>query len=246
VIGILRRVADFAWRHDKHGVVRFLRRLRSRFFAENSPNTTIAVSQLEDKLAFLRAHYAGRRDLRILEIGPWTGTHSLFIERFFEPAHLTFVERPGRGREDLFAPWIGRIRCSHRIVHSDLLLARELLEEPPFDVIFCLGVVYHNVEYFKTFHFLRRLLRDGGHLVLGTVLTYDRRPVVVIRYAKGQLHDFTRPSRAAVEVMLEMTGFEKVKSFDLPFPNQRGLFVYRAGEKMPVVEGACAFGGSIV
>lgn len=245
MLTLLRRVTDFVWKRNMRRTIRLLRRMKAVFFKMDSPETTINVSQLENKLGFLQNIMNKRPTLSILEIGPKTGTHSLFIERFFKPASLTFLERPSKDREDYISKWIHKIKCDHKIIYSDLLMAKEL-EKEKFDIIFCLGVIYHNVEYFKIFNFLRRLLKDDGYLVLGTVLSYDRRSSIIINYREGQLYDLSRPSKKAIKTILEMTGFDGVKSFNLPFPNQRGLFVYKKGEKVPAPPGSCDFGGSIV
>jgi hypothetical protein len=242
---VFRRIADFIWQRDMRRTIAIMRRVKSMFVKEGMTNVTIDVAQLEQRLAFLRDETRGRIDLKILEIGPWTGTHSLFIDRFFSPESLTFLERPGAGRDENFAGWIDKIQCKNKIIYSDLLLANELQGEK-FDIIFCLGVIYHNVEYFKTCTFLRSLLKPDGWLVLGTVLSYDKKPSILIRYEPGQLYDVTRPSKKAMECVLDMTGFERVKSFDLPYPNQRGLFVCKVGEVPPVAVGGCEFGASTV
>ena len=43
-----------------------------------------------------------------------------------------------------------------------------------------------------------------------------------------------------------MTGYEKIKSLDLPYPNQRGFFIYKAGQIVSTDDGVVGFGGSTV
>ena len=43
-----------------------------------------------------------------------------------------------------------------------------------------------------------------------------------------------------------MTGFNKIQSLNLPYPNQRGFFIYKAGEKPVLRPGQVDFGGSRV
>ena len=135
---LFRRIADFIWQRDMRRTIAVMRRVKAMFVKEGMTNVTIDVAQLEQKLGFLREETRGRTDLKILEIGPWTGTHSRFIDRFFNPESLTFLERPGAGRDENFTGWIDEIQCKNRIVYSDLLLANELQGEK-FDIVFCFG-----------------------------------------------------------------------------------------------------------
>lgn len=242
---LARIIRDFIWQHKMYKTGKFLTNLKNKLFKRDNLDTTINVSQLESKLLFLKKLIQNQPSKHFLEIGPKSGSHSLFIDRFFNPTHLTLLERPGGGREERVKKWIGNIQCETSEVYSDLLTAHQLKDDR-YDVIFCLGVVYHNVEYFKTFKFFWDLLNPSSYLVLGTVLSYDKRPTIFINYERGQLYDLTRPSRSAMETIGAMTGFSTLKSYDLPMPNQRGLFIFQKIEKPPIPSGGCDFGGSTV
>jgi len=237
----LRKMADFAWRHNLEKPLFFLRKFKEKTDAEGA---TISVGVIEEKLKSMKDVMKKKKSIKILEIGPYKGAHSIFIDRFFKPSKLIFVERDIV--VDLVSKWIDKITCEHEIVYSDFLLAQELEKKGKFDIIFCLGFIYHNVEYFKTLNFIRRLIKDDGYLVLGTVLSYKKDCSININYRKGQLFDFTRPTRNAIETILEMTGFNKIQSLNLPYPNQRGFFIYKAGEKPVLRPGQVDFGGSRV
>jgi 2-polyprenyl-3-methyl-5-hydroxy-6-metoxy-1,4-benzoquinol methylase len=240
---LLSRISDFLWQHDFKRTISLLRAIKTKFFKTTATGTSIAVSQLEEKLLFLRDIMKVRSSLSVLEIGPKTGNHSLFIDRFFKPKMITFLDRPSK--ENLISKWIHQIKSPNKVIYSDLLAAN-IIEKEKYDIIFCLGVVYHNVEYFKTLKFLRSLLKDDGYLVLGTVLSYDKKSSIIINYTKGQKFDFTRPSKKAIENILEMTGFDKTKSLILPYPNQRGFFIYKAGQIVLTDNGVVGFGDSTV
>lgn len=245
-----RLFASYAWNHDIRWISKFSRYLKYNLFFKyvykkvNKPHVTISEVILEEKLLFLR-DIMNTRNSKILEIGPATGVHSLFIDKYFKPTHLTIIERPGKEIEKKVSLWIDKIKCEHKIIYSDLLSAN-ILKKGKFDVIFCLGIIYHNVEYFKIFNFFRRLINDDGYLVIGTVLSFDKKPSIIINYRKGQLSDFTRPSRKAIEIIGEMTGFNIIKFYNLPYPNQRGFFIFEPCKKPSIPKDFCDFGGSTV
>ena len=141
--------------------------------------------------------------------------------------------------------WVNSLKCNFEFIYSDMLLKNKVLDSR-FDIIFCLGVIYHNVEYFKMFYLFNELLKPGGYLILGTSLNYDSNASIVINYQKGQKYDLTRPSQKAITTIMEMTGIDLIKFHNLPFPNQRGLFIAKKGIRPMTAVDDYFFGGSTI
>src|SRR5262249_22250298 len=84
---------------------------------------------------------------RILEIGPKHGEDSRLLASL-RPGELVLVERPVK--HGLVVEWLPEIEslCPTRLVEADLLDLDEatLAELGHFDLVWCLGVLYHNDE----------------------------------------------------------------------------------------------------
>lgn len=168
-----------------------------------------------------RAYLGDRRVSRVLEIGPKDGfdTRRLLT---LEPQRLTLVDlpraEPGNRRwlADLVSPAIEYI--SANLMYSDVVGAL-----PPYDVVWCTGVLYHNPEQLRMMRRLYDLLVPGGVLILESATTRNPRlrgaSCVEIVYPpsdelKRKYHisaNITHlPSTRALVAWMQMVGFDRI------------------------------------
>lgn len=159
------------------------------------------------------------RGTRILEIGPKHGEDSRLLASL-QPAELVLVDLPEK--DDLVHGWVAELEATY--VSGNLLYmpAAELLELGSFDLIWCLGVVYHNVEQLRLLRRLFRLTRTDGLVVVESSTTRDRsladRNVVELHWPdtyRGERTITHHPSRLALKSWLEMVGFADVRIEDV-------------------------------
>jgi SAM-dependent methyltransferase len=170
------------------------------------------------------------RGRRVLEIGPKFGFHTLWVDRNLAPSEMVLCELPRKIPET--QAWRDQITCKHRWIYRSLLTADELFDLEPFDLVLCLGVIYHNVEPVRMLNILNRVTRLGGHMVLES--TMDARPDPVLRLAYG---DFTKmfPSVSALRILLTWAGWRKVTQFgDYRPGSHEALFLCEKTETVPL------------
>jgi SAM-dependent methyltransferase len=179
---------------------------RSTTASDELPDLTI----LPDALAVV-LDVDKSRGLRILEVGPKYGAHSRWIDENLEPSELVFSDFASDRR--LHEQWTGSLRAPHRFVYGDLRSARELLELPPFDLVFFLGVLYHSIHHLQLLSMLNRATKLGGALLFET--TIDPRPDALLRLRWHPESGKAKavPSLQAVRVELAWTGWRKVRRF---------------------------------
>lgn len=187
------------------------------------------------------------RGARVLEIGPKQGFHSRWIDRTLHPSMLTMVELP---QKRVYAEeWLSELRCPHEIVYESLIAGRRLLDMPRFDLVFCTGVLYHTVEHFKVLHTLRRLTNPGGLMVFQSSvdLTHDE-PVILLKWTDpAQTGSYAHPSKRALFMMLEMTGWTGVRHYvDYRPASNAVLLTCEPAEKPHSGYDGVPFGGSTV
>ena len=160
---------------------------------------------------------------RILEIGPKHGEDSLLLATL-EPTELVLIDLPEKRK--LVQTWLPALResCPIRYVEDNLLFIPpdELRALGQFDLIWCLGVIYHNAEQLRLLRRLFNLCAMGGALVLESSTTRDRRltelNVVEIHWPepyRGSRNITHHPSRLALKSWLEMVGFSEVEIRDI-------------------------------
>jgi SAM-dependent methyltransferase len=155
---------------------------------------------------------------RILEIGPKHGEDSRLLASL-DPAELVLLELPEK--HDMVRTWLDDVseRAPTRLVEGNLLyLSPEaLVGLGTFDLVWCLGVIYHNVEQLRLLRRLFHLTRPGGCLVLESSTTRNRvlarMNAVEIHWPeryRGQQTITHHPSRKALASWLEMVGYGSV------------------------------------
>ncbi len=187
----------------------------------------------------LRAYLAGRRPSRIVEIGPKDGVDTRRLLGL-EPKQLTLIDLPRA--EAANRVWLARIDSpaieyiSANLMYSDVVRAL-----PPYDLVWCTGVLYHNPEQLRMIRLLHDLLMPGGVLVLESATTRNPRlrdaSCVEILYPpsdalKRKYHisaNITHlPSARAIAAWLQMVGFDEVMTSRCHRPVSRALALARA------------------
>jgi SAM-dependent methyltransferase len=172
---------------------------------------------------FEHLRLAGRLDRfrggRILEIGPKHGEDSRLLAGL-EPAELVLLDLPEK--DALVQQWLPGLEalCPTRYVTGNLMYLSpdELGSLGTFDLVWCLGVVYHNVEQLRLLRRLFHLTRTNGLVVVESATTRNReledKNVVEIHWPdlyRGQRTITHLPSRLALKSWLEMVGFADVQ-----------------------------------
>jgi len=163
------------------------------------------------------------RGKRILEVGPKHGEDSLLLAAL-EPSELVLVELPEK--RNLVRTWLPTVqkRCPTTYVEANLLYIsrQELGVLGQFELVWCLGVIYHNAEQLRLLRRLFNLTATGGTLVLESSTTRDRRltelNVVEIHWPtpyRDTQNITHHPSRRALQSWLEMAGFTDVELRDI-------------------------------
>lgn len=197
--------------------------VRSRYLKVADPARLVEVSG--ERVVFRALSESGFlerfRGGRILEIGPKHGGDSRLLASL-QPSELVLLDLPEKDK--LVDTWLSELEresgCDVRYVSGNLLyLERESLEQlGTFDLVWCLGVLYHNAEQLRLLRRLFNLTSEGGALVLESATTRDRmlarRNVVEIHWPelyRGERTITHLPSRRAVRSWLEMVGYADVR-----------------------------------
>jgi hypothetical protein len=195
--------------------------------AEDAPDLTITVEGLADVLA-------GRdwTGLRVLEVGPKYGIHSLWLDAELRPRELVFSDFEA----DAFRheEWVGELRAPYRFVYGDLRNAEELRALDPFDLALFLGVLYHSVHHIELLAMLNRVTRLGGSMLLET--TVDSRPdaAVRLRWHGANAKAKAVPTVDAVRVLLAWTGWRKVTRYtDYRPGSSEAIFLCEKTDELP-------------
>jgi hypothetical protein len=124
--------------------------------------------EIEDERLKYIAYFLDVRDLRILEIGPLEGYHSVVLEKMGVRENLAIEGRADNLRK------CQRIKEKFQLVHTQFLqydLERLYRGEDipsfngPFDLVFCLGVLYHLPDPGRGLEWMRS---QSNTLFLGT------------------------------------------------------------------------------
>jgi 2-polyprenyl-3-methyl-5-hydroxy-6-metoxy-1,4-benzoquinol methylase len=154
---------------------------------------------------------------RILEIGPKHGNDSRLLASL-EPEELVLIDLPEK--RELVERWLPDLPGNVRFIPGNLLyLGSETLAElGQFDLVWCLGVLYHNVEQLRLLKRLFDLTGTNGHAVVESSTTRHR----VLRHMNAVEIHWPRtfrdvptithmPSKKAIKSWMEMVGFEDVR-----------------------------------
>ena len=157
---------------------------------------------------------------RILEIGPKHGLDTRLLATL-GPRELVTLDLPEKA--DTIASWLPEIPEARHVVANVLYLSeRERAELGRFDLVWCLGVIYHNAEQLRLLRRLYELTAEGGLVVVESATTRSRflagRNVVELHWPetyRGVPTITHLPTRRAIAAWLEMVGFSDVRIRDV-------------------------------
>jgi 2-polyprenyl-3-methyl-5-hydroxy-6-metoxy-1,4-benzoquinol methylase len=170
------------------------------------------------------------RGRRILEIGPKHGLDTRLLATL-APRELVTIDLAEKAHE--VASWLADVPVTRHVEGNVLYLGeRERAELGRFDLVWCLGVLYHNAEQLRLLRKLYELTADNGVVVVESSTTRNRilarRNVVELHWPETYRHVPTithLPSRRAIASWLQMVGFTDVRIRDV---YSRGLSRQRA------------------
>ena len=159
--------------------------------------------------------------MEVLEIGPKHGEDTRLLSGL-APSRLVLIDLPDK--RNLVDTWLPEIPVPTTLVEGNLLYLPEAETHAlgQFDLIWCLGVLYHNAEQLRLLRTLFRLCRPGGKVVVESATTRNRKlhrmNVVEIHWPSfyRDIPTVTHlPSRLAIRSWMEMVGFSIVEIHDL-------------------------------
>ena len=181
------------------------------------------LSETHRRVVFEALDDSGRLDrfrgARILEIGPKHGEDSRLLAGL-GPSELVLLDLPEK--DELVQQWLTAVEaiCPTRYVTGNLmyLSPEELAGLGSFDLVWCLGVLYHNVEQLRLLRRLFHLTTTNGLVVVESATTRNRslagKNVVEVHWPelyRGQRTITHLPSRLALKSWLEMVGYTEVQ-----------------------------------
>lgn len=170
---------------------------------------------------------------KILEIGPKHGLDSIFLASL-KPKELILIDLPSKAVK--VREWLPKVSnlCNTTFIEANLLYMSDdqFKNLGRFDLIFCCGVLYHNVEQLRFIKKLYDLTNRNGRLVIESATTRNKKlinlNIVEIHWPKPYRNIGTithLPSRYAIKSWLEMVGFSNVKFHNI---YSKKLNLYRA------------------
>lgn len=161
-------------------------------------------------------------DKRILEVGPKHGKDTMLLATL-HPSELVLVDLPEK--DSLTKKWLPHVP-SERLTYLEgniLYLTDEQFQQlGTFDLIFCLGVLYHNIEQLRLLKRLFDICKVEGAVVIESATTRNKKleklNVVEIHWPepyRGVQTITHLPSRLAIKSWLEMVGFQDIRIWDI-------------------------------
>lgn len=197
----------------------FTTRVARRLTGQRAPDyRELLFKDLSTKLA-------GKRPLRILEIGPRDGEDTKRLLSL-NPDTLVLVDLPDK--EARVRAWLRELNATNvELIVGNIMYDENCSDLEPFDVVWCTGVLYHNPEQLRMVKRLFDFTRMGGTLVIESA-TARRRQLrdqncIEIWYglpkATHSAHHVSvnvthLPSKRAILSWLGMVGFEGIQSSD--------------------------------
>lgn len=178
--------------------------------------------------------------LNILEIGPKDGIDTKNLLQL-KPSKLTLIDLPDKKKE--INNWIKKIDSSNvKIYYENIMYEDSIINESPFDLIWCTGVLYHNPEQLRFLKRLYNVLKPGGTLIIETATSRkiglnNKIGVVEIwdnidKNTKKKYHISQNishlPNKAAVKTWLKQVGFSEIMDSKC-FKNNPLLSLKRVG-----------------
>lgn len=186
----------FAWGHDHDfGSFKLSGRMGTRH--------VWMLSRFFDHFGLDRASLAGKH---VLDVGCWTGGVSLVLQQL--GAHVWAIDALRRFIDalDFMIKSFGLQRLNAR--HISLYKIHEHFEPDHFDIIFCLGVIYHLSDPVVALRRLYNALKPGGLLCIESMSIANSGPLWEYEGPSRLGGNWLVPSPKALAQLLEDTGFE--------------------------------------
>jgi len=166
----------------------------------------------------LKKEMINKQNSRILEIGPKDGEDSIRLQ-LFNPDEIIFVDLPEKNQN---LKWLNKIQCKNKLIQENIMYMNdeELKKLGKFQLIYCMGVLYHNPEQLRMIKKLYNLLDIGGILCLESAiirdikLKFNKDSLVKIYYPNKyrNTRSITHlPNKNAINSWLRMAGFDTIK-----------------------------------
>lgn len=158
------------------------------------------------------------KNKRILEIGPKHGKDS-FLLATLKPIEFMLIDLPSK--RSMVDEWFPQLKSKINVEYIEgniLYFNQDQYEQlNKYDLIWCLGVIYHNIEQVRLLRRLYDLCNVGGSIVLESSTTRNKKlrnlNVVEIHWPIPYRNVPTithHPSGLALKSWLEMVGFSNV------------------------------------
>lgn len=204
------------------------------------PNSELSVT-VADLAAIVPAAEFSRA--RVLEVGPKAGHHTRWLSSALRPSELVLVDL-ATAVDHSYAD-----ECGATLYFENILEPRQVATHAPFDLIVCLGVLYHNVDQFRLLSTLWELARPGALLALeSTVTPLENRisaaeAILELRWDTKRVGNMLLPSTSAIATMLAMTGWTDVRWYqDFRTVASAALLTARRASERPLTYHGNAFG----
>lgn len=171
--------------------------MSNRFFRPAKLQYCPTIYGVDKRLKYV-AYFLDVRDQRILEIGPLEGHHSIILEKMGVRQNIAIEART----ENLEK--CARIKQKYHLEHTEFvqydlekLYKAEVTPsfEGPFDLVFCLGVLYHLPDPGRGLEWMRS---QGTTLFLGTHYSSGNRAPSVNYVYKGKVYKASQASEGGI------------------------------------------------
>jgi len=153
------------------------------------------------------------KDKEVLDIGSGNGYFS-FLLSLFGAKHVLAIEP--------FLLFNYQFHAINSLIEEPLnitmapLRLEQLSNKKEFDLIFSMGVLYHQKDHLSHLRKIKNLLKPDGYFLLETLIVDGKNELIVPkdRYAKMR-NVFNMPSIDVIEKWLAKTGFKNIELIDV-------------------------------
>ncbi len=167
------------------------------------------------------------KDKEVLDIGSGNGYFS-FLLSLFGAKHVLAIEP--------FLLFNYQFHAINSLIEEPLnitmapLRLEQLSNKKEFDLIFSMGVLYHQKDHLSHLRKIKNLLKPDGYFLLETLIVDGKNELIVPkdRYAKMR-NVFNIPSIDVIETWLAKTGFKNIELIDVnqtkPIEQRKTLWI---------------------
>jgi len=167
------------------------------------------------------------KDKEVLDIGSGNGYFS-FLLSLFGAKHVLAIEP--------FLLFNYQFHAINSLIEEPLnitmapLRLEQLSNKKEFDLIFSMGVLYHQKDHLSHLRKIKNLLKPDGYFLLETLIVDGKNELIVPkdRYAKMR-NVFNIPSIDVIETWLAKTGFKNIELIDInqtkPIEQRKTLWI---------------------